>query len=309
MPCAGPSGSDVPLIVSGTPFPIPTNLRDGVARSDSSEMKVWLSAMPVRVADLAHRWGLKLAQPFQPGGNGSWVAPARDDSGRDAVLKVGWTHTEARDEAERLALFGGEGAAQVYAFEHQGSTTAMLLERCRPGHELRVRPEAEQHQVIAELLLRLWQLPLPTDHRFRPLTTMCDEWADQSAAEHAARPGILDRGLIREGLELFRTLSRTAPRSVLLCTDLHAGNVLAGTRRQWLLIDPKPYCGDPHYDVLQHMLNCADTLQRDPLGLIQTMADLAGLNADRVRLWMFARCVQDSPGWPALAAVARQLAP
>jgi hypothetical protein len=51
---------------------------------------------------------------------------------------------------------------------------------------------------------------------------------------------------------------RTATASVLLCTDLHAGNVLAGPRRPWLLIDPKPYIGDPHYDLLQHLLNCAD---------------------------------------------------
>jgi streptomycin 6-kinase len=84
---------------------------------------------------------------------------------------------------------------------------------------------------------------------------------------------------------------------------------LAGERRSWLLIDPKPYVGDPHYDVLQHLLNCADTLQSDPHGLLHRVAELACLDADRVRQWLFARCVQESPGWPALALVAQRIAP
>jgi len=94
---------------------------------------------------------------------------------------------------------------------------------------------------------------------------------------------------------LFRSLPRTADDSVLLCTDLHAGNVLSGQRRPWLLIDPKPYVGDPHYDVLQHLLNCTDSLQADPHELLRRVAEQAGLGADRVQQWMFARCVQDSP--------------
>ena len=46
-------------------------------------------------------------------------------------------------------------------------------------------------------------------------------------------------------MELFTSLPGTADRRVLLCTDLHAGNVLAAQRRPWLVIDPKPYVGDP----------------------------------------------------------------
>jgi streptomycin 6-kinase len=39
------------------------------------------------------------------------------------------------------------------------------------------------------------------------------------------------------------------------------------------------------------------------------MAGLLGLDPERVLLWLFARCVQESAGWPALAGVARTLAP
>lgn len=94
---------------------------------------------------------------------------------------------------------------------------------------------------------------------------------------------------------------------MLLATDLHAGNVLAAERQPWLLIDPKPYVGDPTYDPLQHMLNCKQRLHADPAGLAGRMADLLGLNPLRLRRWLFARCVQESPDEPALADVARRI--
>ena len=97
----------------------------------------------------------------------------------------------------------------------------------------------------------------------------------------------------------------------MLCTDLHAGNVLAAEREPWLMIDPKPFVGDPHYDVLQHLLNCPARLQADPRRLAERMADLAELDADRVVLWLFARCVQASlsPEFAHLGEIARLLAP
>jgi streptomycin 6-kinase len=58
-------------------------------------------------------------------------------------------------------------------------------------------------------------------------------------------PERLAPGLASEGLDLFLELSRPGPTDVLLHTDLHAGNVLAGERQPWMLIDPKPYVGDP----------------------------------------------------------------
>jgi streptomycin 6-kinase len=127
----------------------------------------------------------------------------------------------------------------------------------------------------------------------------------------AADPTRLDAGLAREGLALFRELSRSGPTEVLLVTDLHTGNVLSGERLPWLLIDPKPYIGDPHYDVLQHLLNCNGSLQADPIGVLTEVADLASLNAERVRQWLFARCVQESlfegSPWPALDVVLDRL--
>lgn len=286
---------------------IPSGLTQAVA-AEGQPRQAWLAALPDRVDDLARRWRLRLGEPYEPGGNCAWVAPVLDDHARQRVLKVGWTHTEGRDEAEGLAAFGGQGAVEVYAFEHAGDTTSLLLERCIPGEELRSRPESEQDEVIADLLLRLWSVPLPADHSFRPLTQMCDEWADEAEAKLAQRPTAMDPGLAADGLQAFRALPRSATRSALLCTDLHAGNVLSGQRRPWLLIDPKPYVGDPHYDITQHLGNCEQRLSDDPHGLIRRMSDLTGLDVERCRDWTFARCVQEGVDNSALQAVARQLA-
>jgi streptomycin 6-kinase len=108
---------------------------------------------------------------------------------------------------------------------------------------------------------------------------------------------------------LFRALPATAERNVLLCTDLHAENVLAAQREPWLVIDPKPYVGDPTYDPLQHLLNCPQRLREDPRGLVRRMAELLGLDRERLLLWLFARCVQESADWPSLGEVARRVAP
>jgi streptomycin 6-kinase len=63
--------------------------------------------------------------------------------------------------------------------------------------------------------------------------------------------------------------------------------------------------------VLQHLLNCDGSLQADPIGLLTEVADLAGLDAGRLRQWLFARCVQESLGegvpWPALDVVLHRL--
>ena len=301
---------------------MPTHLRASADAGGPAWAK-WLAALPGRVEELTTRWGLHLGEPFEPGGNCSWVAPGVDADGRDVVLKVAWRHSESRHEAEGLAALAGHGAVALHRFEHlapdrtRGSdadttdTTAMVLERCRPGTELRERPEAEQHVVVTDHLRSVWAVDLPAHHPFRPLSEMADEWVSSAAARLAADPGRLDAGLAREGLACFRELSRSGPTPVLLFTDLHAGNVLAGPRDAWLLIDPKPYVGDPHYDVLQHLLNCNESLRADPVGLLTEIADLAGLDADRVRQWLFARCVQEilghGPSWPGMEGVLHRL--
>jgi streptomycin 6-kinase len=268
-----------------------------------------LSAVPPAVERVAAQWSLDVGPPFEPGGTSVWVAPARSADGDDLVLKVSRRHPEAEDEAAGLRVWNGDGAVQLRdAMVVDESTAALLLERCDPGSPLSTRPETEQDVVVAALLQRLWAAPAPLDD-FRPLSAMCDMWSDGFEGKLATLGSPLDPGLLRAGVELFRSLPLTAERSVLLCTDLHAGNILASQRQPWLVIDPKPYVGDPAYDPLQHMLNCKERLQSAPRDLAARMSDLLDLDVDRVLLWLFARCVIESIEWEGLGAVAVTLAP
>jgi streptomycin 6-kinase len=286
-------------------FPIPRNLTHAPTNEGR---RAWLERLPELVKELERRWSLVLSDPFQPGGQTAWVAPGHSGTLGDVVLKVAWRHTEAAHEADGLREWNGDGVVRLYATEEFNDTIVLLLERCVPGTTLAVRPESDQDTTIAGLLRRLWRQPTP-DHGFRSLQVMCDAWADEFEQKVEAGRSSLDPGLTREGAALFRSLPASAETNVLLCTDLHGGNVLAAKREPWLVIDPKPYVGDPTYDPLQHLLNCEKRLQADPSSLTQRMADLLELEADRLLLWLFARCVVESVDWPTLAPVAERTAP
>jgi streptomycin 6-kinase len=290
-------------------FPVPELLTAAARRHD--DLRAWIPELPAIVAQLADRWSLRVGEPFQPGGQCSWVAPVTGPSGAGLVLKVGFRFPsgESRDEAAGLRAWNGNGSVRLFAAYETESASALLLERCLPGTRLAdALAEREQDVVVAQLLRRLWMDP-PEGYAFRPLGRMCAEWAGRFEQEHDVAANGIDPGLAREGIALLRALPAAADRRVLLCTDLHAENILAARRQPWLAIDPKPYVGDPAYDVLQHMLNCEERLAADPAGLAARMAGLTGVDAGRVRLWLFARSVQESASSPLMRQVARRLAP
>jgi streptomycin 6-kinase len=287
-------------------FSLPCNL---VAACRRDGREAWLQGLNGQIEDIARRWSLTLGEPFEPGGQTAWVAPAHSDDFGDVVLKVGWWHMEAADEAAGLRAWGGDGAIRVFADERlTPSTTALLLERCEPGTMLAERPEVEQDVVVAGLLRRLWRRP-PKDRGFRPLQEMCDHWADGFERKLELGLGKIDPGLARAGTALFRALPSSAADEQLLCTDLHAENVLASQREPWLVIDPKPFVGDPTYDALQHHLNCRARLVADPEALAARMAGLLGLDLERLLLWLFAYCIVQSVDFPWMLGVAERIRP
>jgi streptomycin 6-kinase len=293
-----------------TNFELPRNLvEDFEDEAPDSARRTWLAGLKGVVADLVETWSLTdVRRPFQPGGASAWVAPVRTTDGLDAVLKVGWTHDEALHEADGLRFWAGDGTVLLYASRAEGATTALLLERCRPGTPLNetARPK-RQGVVITEALRRLWREP-PNDKLFRPLAEMCDAWADEYEDDAAEVEDVPDPGIVRAGMELLRNLPRTAQRNVVLGTDLHAGNILAAEREPWLVVDPKPYVGDPAYDPVQHMLNNPRRLMSDSDAFIDRIADLAGVDRERLAQWAFARCVSESIRSRPLREVAETMA-
>jgi streptomycin 6-kinase len=249
----------------------------------------WVRSLPSIIARFTTRWSLTVGSPFRTIDEGcAWVAPATDTKGTLAVLKVSFPHFEDEHEIEGLRFWDGEPTVRLMAADDE--LDVMLLERCMPGTSLREVPEAEQDAVIAGLLRRMWRRP-PAAHPFRSLETMLAHWSAEAEDSIAHAP---DPGLVREGIELFHSLPRAAPQSVLLATDLHAGNVLRSSREPWLVIDPKPFLGDPAYDATQHLLNCTERLLSQPDQTIKNFAELLEMNAERVALWTFARVAVSS---------------
>ncbi len=188
--------------------------------------------------------------------------------------------------AHRSVARGG-GAARVTGGPGRGrgargpasQTPTLTPLRCRSSAarrppELRGSPRGRADVVITNRLRSVWTVGLPWRyHPFRPLSVMADDWV-AGVVKRAPRrvPGVdPDAGgrLARESA-LFRELPGTGPTEVRPFTDLHVVYALSGQRCPWLLIDPKPYVGDPHYDVLQHLLNCngLPRARADPIGLL-----------------------------------------
>jgi streptomycin 6-kinase len=248
----------------------------------SPDRAAWLNRLPNALRDIERRWSLKLGAPYEDA-TCAWVAPVQLADDTSAVLKLGMPHMEAQHEIQGLRFWNGDLTVRLLNADDE--LGAMLLERCEPGTPLRALPEPEQDLVIAALLRRMWRSPAAA-HPFRPLSALTDYWSNETLADIEQWP---DPGLVCEGLRLLNELPRTAPTDVLLATDLHAGNVLRSEREPWLVIDPKPFVGDPAYDATQHLFNCEARLRSDPVTTISRIADLLGVDRERVRLWTFAR--------------------
>ena len=250
----------------------------------SPERVAWLDHLPEMVTEVVSAWDLTPGSAIDgEEGTCSWLTRVTRADGTPAVLKLGMPHMEGEHEIAGLRFWNGDGTVRLLeADERRG---AMLLELCQPGSPLRERPPEEQDEVIAGLLHRLWRMPA-APHPFRPLATMTAFWI-QETLNSADR--WTDAGLVRQGLDLLEELPGTAPSQTLLVTDLHAGNVLRAEREPWLVIDPKPFIGDPAYDATQHLLNHRERLRKDWKGTVRRFAGLLGVDEERVRLWLLAR--------------------
>jgi hypothetical protein len=82
-----------------------------------------LDALPEVVRETAAGWELELGDPYLPGGQCAWVAPARSSAGDELVLKVAWRHREAEHEADGLRHWDGDGAVRCFASRSLDETT------------------------------------------------------------------------------------------------------------------------------------------------------------------------------------------
>ena len=273
-------------------FVLPANLVDSVRTDPAPGRHEWLRVLPDIVVDLAERWSLRLGQPYQPAGDAPGSRRCGTSPGVTSYSRSPGGTT--RPPTKPMASGPGPATARCACTTATRSTrpARCCWNAATPGppsrRPARTRAGRGRRRPPAAVVDRA--------HRRLPVPAAAGDVRrlGRRVRREAHRVGrALDPGLARAGIELFRGLPATAERQVLLCTDLHAGNVLAAQREPWLVIDPKPYVGDPTYDALQHLLNCEERLVADPVGLAARLADLLGLRPRPAFTWLFARCVRN----------------
>jgi streptomycin 6-kinase len=266
--------------------------------------RAWLAGLPSLVQGVVAEWGLELRAQLEHDGYCSVAFHVRTGEGAPAVLKLSLPDEEARFEAAALARWDGDGAIRLYRTSDDGF--ALLIEPCLPGHDLWTVDVAEQVEVIADLLPRIWRVPLDDDP-FPEVSDTVARWVPRMA--DVARTMDVPEAVAADVRSWARELDQGAPRR-LLHGDLHPSNILAAERAPWLAIDPKPWLGDPAFDLAQVLVNwvwVAPTAVGAPERMLrrraEALADRLGLSTDRVLRWAAVKALGWESGRDAVLAL------
>jgi streptomycin 6-kinase len=268
---------------------LPTGVLAMAERGDA--WAAWVDRLPALARDLLDEWALR-PDGSPAHGYCSLVLPVRAD-GEDAVLKLGFPDDESAHEHLALQHWHGDGAVRLLRADPRRQ--ALLLERAGPG-DLTTVDDVEACEVVASSYARLHRPPLP---QLRSLTDLCGRWEQRLRAVPRGAP--VPHRMVEQAAALARRFAddqETEP--VLLHGDLHYAQVLTAEREPWLVIDPKPLNGDPHYELAPMLWNRWDEVVAtgDVRGTVRrrfhTLVDTAWLDEDRARDWAVLRVVLNS---------------
>jgi streptomycin 6-kinase len=249
----------------------------------------WLDRLPRVLSEVLAEWELTRDGTDLWHGFCSLVVPVHTDEGAPAVLKLGFDGDD-ESELEALTLHHWHGDGAVRLLRAHPRRRALLLERLH-RRDLTELSDLEACEVVARLYPLLHRPALP---QLRTVTSYVERWLDDLAAQPRDVP--IPHRMREQALALGRDLVAD-PASVgrIVHGDLHYFNVLASDRAPWLVIDPKPMSGDPHYEPAPMLWNRYDELAGDVRdGLrrrFHTLVDAAGLDEDRARDWVVVRMV------------------
>jgi streptomycin 6-kinase len=255
----------------------------------------WLDAVPLLFSGLLDEWELTRDGADLWHGFCSLVAPVVTPDGTRAVLKITF---DGDDESvhEALALQHWHGDGTVRLLRADPRRRALLLERL-DRRDLTEMWDLEACEVVAALYRKLH---IPAFPQLATVTSFVSRWLDDLAAQPTDIP--IPQRYREQAMSLGRDLVAD-PASVgrVVHGDLHYENVLAAPpehvaeRGGWLVIDPKPMSGDPHYELAPMLWNRYDELVGDVRdGLrrrFHTLVDHAGLDEERARDWVIVRMV------------------
>jgi streptomycin 6-kinase len=247
----------------------------------------WVDRLPRLTDAVLAEWELAVdGLPMH--GYCSLVVPVRTATRTPAVLKITYDG-DVESEHEHLALqhWGGHGAVRLLRADPR--RRALLLERLHQ-EDLRDLWDVEACEVVAVLYRRLHVPALP---QLRTLAEHVERWTAPLAS--LPRDAPIPHRLVEQTLSLVPDLLADPDDLRIVHGDLHYSNVLAGDREPWLVIDPKPMAGDPHYEPAPMLWNRFEELAGDIRNGVRrrfhALVDAAGLDEDRARDWVVVRMV------------------
>jgi streptomycin 6-kinase len=249
----------------------------------------WVERLPRLVAEVLAQW--ELTRDGEP--RSGWTAlvlPVVDRDGTPAVLKLVCPPVPGLEEEEHEALalqrLGGDGAVRLLRADP--GRRLLLLERLHT-EDLTEVWDVEACEIVGGLYGRIHR---PAPPQLRPLTSYVGAWTARLAA--LPRDAPVPHRMVEQAVSLGRDLGADpASDGTMIHGDLHYANVLAGDREPWLVIDPKPVSGDPHYEVAPLLWNRWEELAGDVRDGVRrrfhATIDAAGLDEDRARDWVVVR--------------------
>ncbi|WP_307795936.1 aminoglycoside phosphotransferase family protein [Amycolatopsis sp. 195334CR] len=261
-------------------FEVPEPFHERISRREGDAGRAWLDELPELARRLLDRWSLTVDGPVRHG-YAAVVQPVRRADGTPAVLKLTWQDAETAGEPLALSTWNGRGAVLLLAHE----PGALLLERLDSTRDLSTEPIGPAVEIAAALLA---ELAVPAPVLPRHLRTESERWTEELPRESRELGHPLPSRLVDAAVGFARERGPETA-SLLVNQDLHYENVLAGTRRPWLVIDPQPLAGDPEFGVIPLLWNRAtETPVADRL---RTIVSVAGLDLDLARWWVLFRLV------------------
>jgi streptomycin 6-kinase len=257
----------------------------------------WVTRVPALLREVAARWELTLADPFEGGLTAFTVPAERGADGHPVVLRLTYPDGWFDDQTRAVDEVDGAGMVRLLDY-HAGG--AQLLERAIPGTTLLdTREEPEADVIAAGILRRIWR---PAADGFVGVSDEASGWADSMPGRLADRRTPFDRPLVDLAVESIRELAATGPESLLLHGDLHHGNVLAASREPWLAIDPRPLVGEREFDISALLRTRRHEVLDDPdpharlQRRFDRLRDLFDCDPRRLREWAFAILVDEALG-------------
>lgn len=246
--------------------------------------KKWLNELPTILANLIEQYDLSQLEPVT-NMNFNYVVRGFLNE-KPIIVKLGLNTRALSKEAQCLKAFEAHVAPKVIV----NKDNMIIMEQAVPGTTLKTHfplREIEATNILFHVIKSLHTAKIPIDHNFyhvKDLLKTLDKELD------------IPNNFLNKARKLRDKLLNTSTKEVLLHGDLHHDNIL-NNGRDWMVIDPKGFIGDPAFEPAAYLCNpIPDLLQENNpkqiiIDRIKLCAKNLNLDEQRIHDWFYAKSV------------------